>query len=93
MIEKDILRIDSRGKKEFKDSLTEEVPLTIFLNDEEVLTILCSPENLKELSLGFLYSSGLISSLVDVESVTIDSKKKASPCESSMVFFIGLYVT
>jgi len=68
------LRINNGKKEDRKDIVTEEVPLTIYLNDVELLTLLCSPRDLKVLSLGFLYTSGLVQSIVDVDNVTIDKK-------------------
>ncbi len=58
--------------------VTEEVPLTLHLNGKELLTLLCSPNNLKQLCLGFLYSSGLIKSMDDVENIIIDTENYSS---------------
>ena len=37
-----------------------EYPLTIILNEKELITLLCSPKDLKYLVVGFLYSEGII---------------------------------
>jgi len=74
----DILRINGSKKEEIQDIVTEEIPLTIYLDEKELVTILCSPNNLKELSIGFLYSSGLIHSMNDIEGVTISSQNWTS---------------
>ena len=74
----DILRINGSKKEEIQDIVTEEIPLTIYLEEKELVTILCSPNNLKELSIGFLYSSGLIRSMNDIEGVTINSQNWTS---------------
>lgn len=42
------------------DPLAAESPLTVFLNDQEIVTLLCSPVNQDELAVGFLVSEGLI---------------------------------
>lgn len=72
-MEIDVLRIDRDKKEKIQDIVTDEVPLTIYLEEKELVTLLCSPENLKELSVGFLYSAGLIHSMNDIEGVTISS--------------------
>lgn len=77
-MEIDILRIDRDKKANFQDIVTDEVPLTIYLEDKELVTFLCSPDNLKELSLGFLYSAGLIHSMNDIEGIIISSQKWTS---------------
>ncbi|MFH1867980.1 MAG: formate dehydrogenase accessory sulfurtransferase FdhD [Candidatus Omnitrophota bacterium] len=77
-MEIDLLRIDKDKRENIKDIVTDEIPLTIYLNDEELITLLCSPDNLKELSVGFFFSSGLIKSIDDVESVVIDKERFSS---------------
>ncbi len=52
----DILRIKGEEFKEEEDVvILEYPPFTIFVNDEEVITLLCSPNSLKELMVGFLF--------------------------------------
>jgi len=72
MIKIELLRIDSTGKKNIEDVVCEETPLTIYLEEKELLTLLCSPHDLKELCIGFLYSSRLIKSLDDIKNIIID---------------------
>lgn len=43
-----------------------ELELTIFINQQELVTILCTPTKLNFLVLGFLYGQGMISDLDDV---------------------------
>jgi len=74
----DILRINSDGRKKLRDTVADEVPLTITLNGKELLTLLCSPSSLKELSAGFLYTSGIIKSINDIKSVVIDKRNMTS---------------
>lgn len=69
----DIVRIDREGKKTLKDIVTDEIFLTVLLNEKELLTLLCSPGKLKELSVGFLYSAGLITSVNDIENVFVNT--------------------
>lgn len=53
--------------------VVEESPLTIFFNNEEIGTVLCSPSQMEELALGFLYMEGFIRSLADIHSLRLDS--------------------
>ncbi|HDY88396.1 MAG TPA: formate dehydrogenase accessory sulfurtransferase FdhD [bacterium] len=69
-----ILRINPEKKENIKDVVTDEVILTFYLNEKELLTLLCSPDKLKELCAGFLFSSGLINSLNDMENIFINRK-------------------
>jgi len=43
-----------------------EMELTIYVNQQELVTILCTPVNLNYLVLGFLYAEGIISGISDV---------------------------
>jgi FdhD protein len=46
--------------------VAREVPLTVFLNGTELVTILCTPVKVNHLVFGFLYSEGIIDSARDV---------------------------
>jgi len=49
-----------------------EKPLTIQVNDVEIATLLCSPDKLDYLTLGFLKSEGLIESIDGIDSLDIN---------------------
>ncbi|MGQ9557734.1 MAG: formate dehydrogenase accessory sulfurtransferase FdhD [Desulfurispora sp.] len=53
------------------DLLVREVPLTLFLNDSELATLVCSPGAWRELAAGFLLSEGLIHSADDIAEITL----------------------
>jgi FdhD protein len=53
--------IDGR-KEKIKDFVVKEFPLTLFVNGREIVTMVCTPENLEELGVGFLLSEGFIRS-------------------------------
>jgi len=46
--------------------LPRELPLTLYINGLELVTILCTPKKLNCLVLGFLYNEGVISGIADV---------------------------
>jgi len=48
-----------------------ELPLTIFVNGQEVATILCTPARLTQLVLGFLYLEGIITDQQEVASLRV----------------------
>ena len=64
---------DGRGKREVW--VTQEVPLTLEVNGKEMATLLCSPSDLKDLAIGFLYTSGVIADISVVESLVIDEER------------------
>jgi len=57
----------SDGRKEkIKDFVVKEFPLTLFVNGREIVTMVCTPENLEELGVGFLLSEGFIRSCQNI---------------------------
>ena len=48
-----------------------EMDFTLYVNGQELVTILCTPVKLNCLVVGFLYSQGIISSLKDIASMRI----------------------
>jgi FdhD protein len=58
-----------------EDIVVREFPLTIILNDQELVTLLCSPAKLKYLALGFLASEGFIRAREEVKSILLDDRR------------------
>lgn len=61
--------------EEVAELLVREYPLTIFLNGKKLATLLCSPENLKALTIGFLRTEGLITTKEDIASFNLNEEK------------------
>ncbi len=55
-----------------EDTVVREVPLTIHYNREEIATLLCSPFQTEELTLGFLINEGFIQIPEDVYEIRHD---------------------
>ncbi len=70
-----ILRVTKQGTSKIEDMVVKESPITIFLNDQELVTLLCSPTNLRYLVAGFLSSEGLIKSRGDIKEILIDDRR------------------
>ena len=51
--------------------LPEENALTLFINGQEIVTIMCTPEKLNCLVVGFLCSEGFIGGMKDIETMRI----------------------
>ncbi len=52
-------------------TVPEEMALTIYIDNEELVTILCTPSKLTCLVVGFLYSEGIIADMSDVASMRV----------------------
>lgn len=70
-----IERIDGSQRSVVDDIVTRELPLTIILNNAELVTLLCTPVNLKSLALGYLVSEGLLGHKGEIKKVIVDDNK------------------
>ncbi|WP_404355073.1 formate dehydrogenase accessory sulfurtransferase FdhD [Cytobacillus firmus] len=70
-----IVRFQNGVLQEAEDSIVSEHPLTIHLNGEEFATMVCSPENIRELTIGFLASEGFIRRFEEIKDIQIDESK------------------
>lgn len=70
-----VRRIDAEGESNTEEAVARELPVTILLNDEELVTMLCYPVDLKAMAVGFLASEGLLKDKDDIRLVTVDDKR------------------
>ncbi len=70
-----VIKVSAAKREEKLDRVAVESPLTIILNGREFITLLCSPEDMEYLAVGFLRSEGLIAGKDDLESVSYDPKE------------------
>ena len=73
----EILRVFPGKEEKVTDAVTVEVPLTLYVNEEEIVTLLASPSDLTELAIGFLFTSGLLNSFDEVKSTVVDRERWA----------------
>jgi len=70
-----ILRVIKESQKQVEDTVVTEFHLTIVLNNRELVTLLCSPAKLDFLTIGFLYSEGLINSKDVIKDIVLDPER------------------
>lgn len=70
-----ITRVSSGKKEEIEDTVVTEAPLTILLNQEKMITLLCTPQDQEYLAIGFLLSEGLIQNKKEIEGINFDPKE------------------
>jgi len=70
-----ILRVEKDRAWETGDLIVREAPLTIYLNGREFVTLLCTPELMDMLAIGFLRSEGLIRDYGEVTSLALDEEQ------------------
>lgn len=65
------------------DSVINEYMLRVFINGTELVSMICTPKNLKELVIGFLFSESIISEIDEIEEVNIE--------EENGIAYVSLY--
>lgn len=70
-----IIQISDAEISEQEDIVVKETPLTIFVNEEELVTLLCLPQFQQNLAVGFLFSEGILESKSEIESLIFNENK------------------
>lgn len=76
-----VTKIEENVKSDVNEFLVCEYPLTIFLNKRKIATLFCSPENLRELTLGFLMTEQFITRIEDIIKFDLDEKSGIAEIE------------
>lgn len=78
-----IVRYENGTVSRVEDIVANEYAFTIFLNGEELVTLLCTPSALDYLTIGFLISESFIKSMKHIESLRIDGDKGIAEVETA----------
>lgn len=70
----DVMKLKQGAMTEETVSVATEIPFTIVANETEIATLMCTPLNLEELTVGFLFTSGFISGMKDIKSYRCDEQ-------------------
>jgi len=63
----------NQGKVKTKnDFIVDEIPLTVYVNDQELATLICSSGSFKELAIGFLINEGIVKKYSDIKDITFN---------------------
>jgi FdhD protein len=73
-VKREILRLGKGYTEKVEDSVVTEYPVTIKINGEEFVTLICSPEYIEDLVVGFLASEGIIRKYEELEEVWMDEQ-------------------
>ena len=57
-----------------KRTIVVEQPVTIKINDKEFMTIVCSPEYIEDMAIGFLASEGVIPNYEDIKEIRVQEE-------------------
>ncbi len=71
---RDVIQIKGADAQNEERSIVQEVPLTVFLNGKELITLLTTGDANRELALGFLLSEGFLQNKEDLKSIRVDDE-------------------
>lgn len=71
----EIVKIKDNKRLIAEDPVVREIPLTVIVDDTELVTLLCCPNDLEDLVAGFLFTSGLIRRREDIKNIVINSQQ------------------
>lgn len=77
-----IIEIAGHKRRERRDFITAEFPLTVELNLRKVADLACTPRNLKDLVVGYLFTSGFINGLGNLLSLRIERSRHKAVAET-----------
>ena len=75
IIERNVIRYQDGEFVEKDDIIALEKPLTIRINQMEFATIVCTPDHLEDMVIGFLASEGVIRSYQDIEEMLFNESQ------------------
>ena len=66
------IKISGETSRGMEDEIAAEYPLTIRLDGEEFATLVCSPDDVEDLVIGFLASEGVIRTYEEIKELSLD---------------------
>lgn len=77
-----VSQLTNTERANIEGAVAREQPLTIILNNQELVTLLCTPVDVNYLAIGFLYSEGLIENRATIRKITVDSNRGIARVET-----------
>ncbi|MBB5326145.1 FdhD protein [Anoxybacillus tepidamans] len=74
-IHRNVIRYSNGKLQQIDDLIVTEYPVTIKVNNEELATMVCTPEHIRDMVIGFLASEGIIRSVSDIRDLWIDENE------------------
>ncbi len=86
----DVVKVKDGKKEEVTQPVATEVPCTIVANGNEIATMMCTPTCLKEFSIGYLYTSGMINSTNEIKGFYCDTTRWRLDIETTTTIDLAL---
>jgi len=73
-VSREILRFSKGQTEQMEDVIVTEYPVTVKINGQEFVTMVCTPEHIEEMVIGYLASEGIIRKYDDIKDLWIQEK-------------------
>lgn len=73
-VRKTITRAKAGRVERVADTLVVEAPVTIFADGAEIVTLLCTPDDIEALTVGFLFGEGILRSASALKEIRLDRR-------------------
>lgn len=74
-VKREILRFGNGQSERVEDSIVTEYSLTVKVNSEEFVTMVCTPDYIEDMVIGYLASEGIIKKFTDIEDIWFQEKE------------------
>jgi FdhD protein len=71
-IKREVLQIKNGKAACIEDTIVTELPVTIKINGDEFVTMVCSPEYIEDMVIGYLASEGIIRKFEDIKEIWVE---------------------
>ncbi|MDW4510403.1 formate dehydrogenase accessory sulfurtransferase FdhD [Priestia megaterium] len=70
-----VLRFKNGQMENVEDKIVTEFPVTVKINEEEFVTMVCSPQYIEDMVIGYLASEGVIRAYTDIKNIWVQEKE------------------
>ncbi|PVE71555.1 formate dehydrogenase accessory sulfurtransferase FdhD [Priestia megaterium] len=70
-----VLRFKNGQMESVEDKIVTEFPVTVKINEEEFVTMVCSPQYIEDMVIGYLASEGVIRVYTDIKNIWVQEKE------------------
>lgn len=74
-LEREIIRIKDGIAEQTEDTIVTEFPVTVKINGEEFVTMVCTPEYIEDMVIGYLASEGVIRKYSEIKEIWVQEKE------------------
>ena len=68
-VTREIIRVEGNQFKEIEDTVVTEYAVTVKINEQEFVTMVCTPEYVEDMVIGYLASERIIRDYEDIEAI------------------------